>query len=355
MQKGITPVIAIILLLLITISIVGFSFMFFQRTTETASQSGEEQLKQQTASAGTQLRIEGASGNKVYIRNVGGSKIDKSALGFYADGAPKTVASATVDPLPPGQAGEYQLNDFLATTAETIKVTSGGFGDTLKRTIRGSCKEIKDAGESTGDGVYKLSSATVFNAYCDMTTDGGGWTIVAAYSGADGEEPLVSDIEKSGNPLSFQHYNINRQKKMSLAAVSRETIFKRDSGIWIRVNSAIFDGSLGTTDTHTHKAVTATASNDASAVAYIGYSNYQYGGGGDFGITTSAGFDHHSLRYFHLNGGCANHYLYSYSGVSADGDAGYDVNTALGSWTVVGTNTCNANEGGSLKFYAAMR
>lgn len=68
---------------------------------------------------------------------------------------------------------------------------------------------------------------------------------------------------------------------------------------------------------------------------------------------TVQGFDHHTNNYRMLNCGCERQYLHNDSSTVGDSDAGYDVNTALGSWTA--TSGCQSEEGGTFSFYAAMR
>ncbi|MFT6145699.1 MAG: hypothetical protein ACJARS_004120 [bacterium] len=212
---------------------------------------------------------------------------------------------------------------------------------------------------STGDGEYRIDpdgpgGSDPWTAYCDMATDGGGWTVVHAVNGADGQQPLVSNTEVGGDPDSYEQYNVSRAKKMGLSAISNDTLFLRRDGRWLRMNRPAFDSTLATSNIDREwSGVTLTARNGATTTtAVAGYTNFNITHGGDYGVN-SAAFDHHSGSYRHLNSGCAPQYLYSYSSVQGDGDAGYDVNTALGDWTV--TVGCDSAEGGSLVFRTGMR
>ncbi len=178
-MNGITPVIAIILLLLITISIVGFAFVFFTRTTETAAASGEEQLKQTFSQVASQPRIEGAAGDTVYVRNTGSTDLSKDSLGFFADGQQKQIISGT-DVIKPTEVGTYVLSGFDAQAVSKLKVTSGGFSDSITN---------PDAGAGT------LSTTTATTAAATTTaTTAAATTIIAAF-----KRVFLSSASYNGN------------------------------------------------------------------------------------------------------------------------------------------------------------
>jgi hypothetical protein len=190
-----------------------------------------------------------------------------------------------------------------------------------------------------------------------MTTDGGGWTIIGAVSGLDGEQPFVTDTAVSGNPFVFEAYSLTRQQKAVISSASGESLFVRKGGEFLAVDAPMFGvaGELASPENVFREyAVTVTVSDGTVYQnGHMGWSNYNIAKGGDFAITNSAGMDQHSGSHQMLNSGCVNSYLYSYSVGDGDGDAGYDVNTALGSWGV--TQGCQSAEGGDLALYAAMR
>ncbi len=86
-MKGITPVIAIVLLLLITVALVGFAFGFFQKILGIATEKTTEQTESQTASFTSTIEIDNVNTGGVTVRNTGGTTISTSKLSVYVANA----------------------------------------------------------------------------------------------------------------------------------------------------------------------------------------------------------------------------------------------------------------------------
>jgi len=84
-KKGVTPVIAVILLLLITVAIVGFAFGYLQRALTTGATRAQNQTEEIAAGVGQSFRIELASGTAVVVRNTGSSPVNTAQLNVYVN------------------------------------------------------------------------------------------------------------------------------------------------------------------------------------------------------------------------------------------------------------------------------
>jgi len=123
-MKGITPVVAIILLLLVTISIVGFAMVFFQRNIQQTSLGGEQNLQNQIASASVIFDISSTYQDKVYVRNIGSGLL--SDIKFYLNNQEMSSSPVSV---PSGTVGEVTVSGLVISYNKPVVASySPNFG-----------------------------------------------------------------------------------------------------------------------------------------------------------------------------------------------------------------------------------
>ncbi len=203
MQKGVTAIVATILLVLITISLVGATSIFFNRTQSAAAQSGEEQLEQTLTQISTSFKIDYVDKNKVFIRNLGNREL--ANLDFFVNNVRMEVPPLTIDPK---EVGEFVLDDAklsMMTDPAELKVTSG----------RTEVKQIVSFYEHYTVGHWKLDEGAGSTAK-DSSTKNNDGTITGA-QWTDGKIRTALDFDGTDdfvnitNDLSIEPYSITVQ------------------------------------------------------------------------------------------------------------------------------------------------
>lgn len=132
-MKGITPVVAIILLLLITISMVGFAFVWFTRVSQLATSETEAQLRGQLTADAQKIRIDAATTTAVSIRNTGTQDINTTQISFFIDNAAVSCDATWTGML---TAGSTKTCTYVppktCAAAATVKVSAPGNSDAVK-------------------------------------------------------------------------------------------------------------------------------------------------------------------------------------------------------------------------------
>ncbi len=132
-MKGITPVIALVLLMMITIALAGFTYIWLQATfKQSANRTGTHMQGQQEAIM-KRVRIDNAplvagpdeTEISLAIRNVGEAPIKGSEISVYVNG---TLVECDVGDLAPGTVGSCTIT---CKSGYTVKVTAPGNEDTV--------------------------------------------------------------------------------------------------------------------------------------------------------------------------------------------------------------------------------
>lgn len=234
--------------------------------------------------------------------------------------------------------------------------------------VASTCAELHERFPELQNGTYALQldeDTPPIIAWCDMQTEGGGWTVLYASDATDGNVPIVSFEVRHGNPLLFEHYNLHVLDKIAINEQSSELIVRRPGSQWLVANVAPFTAELSMPAAERYFDAMLRASDGTSVNGWVGWTNHHIAAGGDFGITasdgqtctggyyTTQGFDHHNEAYWLLNCDCDRHYLYSFSSAVEDGDASYKASEGLGSWAA--TNACSGGEPDGDPLYIAIR
>ncbi|MFW0862569.1 MAG: DUF2341 domain-containing protein [Candidatus Komeilibacteria bacterium] len=136
-----------------------------------------------------------------------------------------------------GKIDEVKMFNYALTyddLMEEYTKSSGQFGTTNsvgdKTTPGASCADILSKNPKAGDGYYYIdptggSLSDSFKVFCDMTTNGGGWTLIESFSLANKASFISyqSDVPiNSDDPTQIDNYRLSKSRMDNLNSVSTQ-------------------------------------------------------------------------------------------------------------------------------------
>jgi len=134
MKKGITPVIAMILLVLIVVALGGVFAAWTTRSWEQLGETGEQQIEQVSEQLQMSIAIDTvqcANPGIIYVRNAGSVEITCAEMTLYVDDV-LTAKTCTTDPLPSGVVTDLTTLVDLSSGGPTVRVTVPGNSATYR-------------------------------------------------------------------------------------------------------------------------------------------------------------------------------------------------------------------------------
>ena len=134
-MKGITPVIAVILLLLITVSLVAFAFTWFTRIATTAATGIENQTSKLLATKSVRIENAKVSGviptatTRIDLRNTGDVIINSGELAFYIEDGRVVGSLGCPASIAPGSVVTCSPPAVQCNATQSLRVSLPGGGD----------------------------------------------------------------------------------------------------------------------------------------------------------------------------------------------------------------------------------
>ncbi len=256
-MHGVSEVIAIILILMITISLAGLAYMFMSTTMSDVTSSAGSTVDTTTSSMLTSFTIESMDIAKVYVRNTGQNAL--TSLSVYVNDEPATYNVTT--PIAAGAVGTITIYSFIPDGA-TVKVTSTNGFSTSK--VARPCENAMGCwgfDESSGDIAYDKSSYGNAGSIYSATRVGG----KLSFDGINdyvtiGSNSMISETE--GSIYILASFNsLSRDQTILISGNESSQVNNSNDKIFMSVTSAGFLLSGWTTNTeqdHVNISISAT-------------------------------------------------------------------------------------------------
>ena len=217
MKRGISPLIASVLLIAFVIALFVIVSMFVSRTSEEAMEGSEGQVESVIGSVNAKVEVDDmvVEGGEVRLRleNTGDTDFDKvkvKIIGINGVESPEQEIELNSLDLK-NVVVEYDTNKVGVVTKVEIypmvgdRVYAGGSVEVEEREEAGqeaitgsSCLDIYNKNNEAQDGMYTITPGDgSVEVYCDMETDGGGWTLVWIGTGKDYSNDLIGSYVTS--------------------------------------------------------------------------------------------------------------------------------------------------------------
>lgn len=121
-MKGVSTVIAVILILMITVAMAALAYVWFTGVLGGLIQVGNVQTNRTITGLTSSFLIESTSDNQIYVRNTGESEL--SDFSVYINDVLVNVSSQPLS-IGPDEVGTIAVSSYLGNKENTLKVTTG--------------------------------------------------------------------------------------------------------------------------------------------------------------------------------------------------------------------------------------